>query len=113
MARYYVINEYSGESYSKDGYDDIAFANEVCNRLNRECDTEDGYSIYTEEEYYEMLGEQKIANAPVYSVYGVGKYSDAYPPMEELIMAEKPSEARKLFETKHPEYRAVGAYRVC
>jgi hypothetical protein len=47
-----------------------------------------------------------------YFVYGVGKKSDAYPPMDDLIVASSPSEARKLFEKKHSNYRAVDAYPV-
>lgn len=54
MARYYVVDNYSGESYNTDGYDDIAFAEEVCNRLNREIDNKDGFSIYSDEEMKEM-----------------------------------------------------------
>lgn len=52
MTHYYVINDYTGEWYTDDGYDDIAFAEEVCNRLNRESDYT--YTIYSDEEIVEM-----------------------------------------------------------
>lgn len=40
MERYYVINCYSGELYNWEGFDNEADAEEVCNRLNRESDSE-------------------------------------------------------------------------
>lgn len=54
MARYYVVNDYSGECYTNDGYTDLAFAEEVCNRLNRESDNT--FAIYSDEEMEEMEG---------------------------------------------------------
>ena len=108
---YYIINGYTGDLHSQ--WNEEHDAEKTLHRLNRECDEE--FMIYNEEEwveYMEDLANEKIANAPVYAVYGVGKHSDNYPPMEELIIAEKPSEARKYFEAKHPEYRAVSAYQI-
>lgn len=106
---YYVINGYTGELHSQ--WNDESSAEEVLHLLNRERDNEE-YMIYDELEYAEFLADEKLANAPVYCVHGVGRYSDAYPIMEELVMAEKPSEARKRFEAKHPEYRAISAYQI-
>lgn len=108
---YYVINTNSGEVHST--HEDLAFAEEVCNSLNRELPyaNEDCYIILDEPDYKYMIGEEdKIY--PIYSVYGVGKKSDAYPPMDDLVIAGSPSEARKQFESKHPNYRAVDAYQV-
>lgn len=111
MIQYYVIDAVSREVHSE--HKSLVSAEEVCSKLNRDLPyvANEYYIILNEADYKYMTGEEdKIC--PIYSVYGVGKKSDAYPPMDDLVIAGSPSEARKQFEKKHPNYRAVDAYQV-
>jgi hypothetical protein len=65
-----------------------------------------------EEEYYEEPEEEIVDNRVEYIVFGVGKYSDANPPMDEIVLAEDYTSARKIFEQRHPGYRSTSAYKL-
>jgi hypothetical protein len=113
MAQYYILNTNTGELHSQ--WEDQALAEETCNSLNdsQPYDSTDAYACFSEAGYRAYVeGLPGLEYVPIYSVYGVGKYSDAYPPMEELLVADEPSVAKKLFEKRHSQYKAVDAYQV-
>ena len=110
---YYVLNTNTGELHSQ--WEDQAIAEKTCNSLNESLPykTDDAYVCFDSNSYKAFVeGLPEPEYTPVYSVYGVGKKSDAYPPMQDLVIATKPSVAKELFERKHTQYRAVDAYQV-
>lgn len=66
-----------------------------------------------EEDYVEE--EEEDCESPIrfeYEVYGVGKHSDAYAPMHEIVLAEDAVSARQIFELRNPNYRSTSAYKL-
>lgn len=109
MAQYFILNTASGEFEGE--YEDVELANAKCDKLNNDLPYYEPkcYRVFDQETYNAWLGLLEAPEQPAYAVYGVGRYSDAYPIMCKVILANSPSEARKAFEAKHPEYRSISA----
>lgn len=65
-------------------------------------------------DYYDSIEEEEetVDTRTEWRVFGVGKKSDAYPPMDEVVLAEDYASAREIFELRHPEYRSTSAYQL-
>lgn len=105
MAKYFILNTNSGELEGE--FEDIVLANAECDKLNDnlpyyrpKC-----FKVFDQKTYDAWLGIEE----PAFIVCGVGRYSDAYPLMYEIVYADSPREARQLFEHKHREYRSISA----
>ena len=68
--------------------------------------------IEKENAYYSNLEELDKERIKEYEVSAVGRYTDALPIMREIISAKDPVSARVAFNEKHPEYRAIGCYKI-
>lgn len=108
---HYVLNKTTDEVYGH--YDNRELAEEVQTKLNKDLPYGEfeAYVVMDEADYNYYTGKTAKTES-IFSVYGVGKKSDTYPPMDDLILAKSPIEARKHFEEKHPAYKAVDAYQV-
>lgn len=109
MAQYFILNTASGELEGE--YEDVELANVECDKLNDnlpyyrpKC-----FRVFDQYTYNAWLGLLETPMDPAFIVYGVGRYSDAYPVKYEIIKADSPSEARQLFEQRHREYRSISA----
>lgn len=58
--------------------------------------------------YYEDLASE----LKKFIVYGVGRHSDNLPRMDKEVIAKNEVEARAVFNTRYPEYRAIEAYEI-
>lgn len=111
MAQYFILNQHSGELMGE--YEDVGIANEACSKLNANLPyfSDEHYKVFDEKSYEAWLGTLEPVEPRIWYVYGVGKYRDGIS-CEDMIMAESRSEARALFEKRHPQLRAIEAYEL-
>ena len=118
MARYFVTNLYSGEICGE--FNNMDLADEHCSSLNSNLPyfSDEKYRVLDEKAYAAYNGEEEdtyeqefIQSVKVWYVVGVGRYRDGARHSADVI-ADTREEARKLFEKRYPQYRAIDASEI-
>lgn len=111
MARYFILNQYSGELMGE--YEDVDLANEACSKLNAKLPyaSSESYNVFDEQSYDAWLGEVEAPEIVVWQVFGVSRKYDGSS-MSELVMADTKSKAREVFEKEHLEFKSTDAWQV-